>query len=200
MPIPEPPTGERRREQLATLRRQRRGALGFIAVFVVVLVVWGLVRHTWLGSATSALQVAVQLAVFALPAAGVAVTTRRLRAQSERTDVPGIADAAWSGAASFGPDTAFELGITSVQGGTGVLTVTPGCLRWVPDEPAEAAGHHVWELAPDRIREIDVSPGLRGTGAMRIVRVGRAIPLHLTVHPRDGLMAALGGAGFPVAD
>lgn len=200
VPIPEPPTGERRRDELAAYRRQRRGAVVAAGVYVVVLVVWGLVRGSWSVTAWSVERFVLQLAVFAVPAGGVAWTTRRIRAQSERTDVPGLADAAWSGAASFGPDTAYELGITSIQGGTGVLTVSPGCLRWVPDELATGAGHHAWELGPQRVREIDLTPSLRRAGIVRIVRVGRAIPLRLDVHPRDGLLAALGEAGFPVAD
>jgi len=35
----------------------------------------------------------------------------------------------------------------------------------------------------------------------RLARAGRrAIPLRLDVHPGDGLLTALGEAGFPVAD
>lgn len=170
------------------------------ALYVVVRVGWYLFRGRWLGGAVSGLQIGFQLAVLALPAVGIAITTRRIRAQGERTDVPGLADAAWSGAASFGPDTAYELGIVSTQGGTGVLSVTPGCLRWVPDDLATRAGHHPWELTPDRIREVDLTPGLRNAAFVRVVRIGRAIPMHFTVHPRDGLTDSLREAGFPVAE
>lgn len=98
------------------------------------------------------------------------------------------------------PQAAYELGIVSTQGGTGVLTVSPGCLRWVPDELATRAGHHLWELGPQRVREIDLTPSLHRAGIVRVVRVGQAIPPRLDVHPREGLLATLSEAGFPVAD
>lgn len=69
-----------------------------------------------------------------------------------------MADADWSGAASLGPDSGYELGTPSVQSGVGVLTVTVGSLRWVPDEQAVLAGHQPWELIPAHVREIELPP------------------------------------------
>ncbi len=197
VPIPEPLTGQEWRHQRNHERRQRRGAL-VVAVLWMALVGWHVLHGGWAGAGNAALNAAFVLFAVVAPISGVMVAGKRMRAQAGRTDVPGMADAVWSGAASLGPDAAYELGTPSVQSGVGVLTVTIGLLRWVPDEQAALAGHRPWELIPAGVREIELTPIAKGAGVLRLVRPGRAIAVHLTVHPREGVLTALRAAGFAV--
>ncbi len=197
VPIPEPLTGPERRRQRDHERSERRRALVVAGLGGVVVIGRHLLQGGWAGVGHALLNVPFILFAVVAPVFGVAFVGRRMRAQAARTDVPGMADADWSGAASLGPDSGYELGTPSVQSGVGVLTVTVGSLRWVPDEQAVLAGHQPWELIPAHVREIELPPQ-RGAGFLRVVRPGRAIPIHLTLYPRDGVVSALQAAGFPV--
>lgn len=103
MPIPEPLTGDARRDQLAQERRRRRGGLVASAVWLVAVLAWDVVHGTWSGVGRAVVNAVYAVVLFGLPVSGAVVVSRRMRAQAGRTDLPGLAETAWAGAPSFGP-------------------------------------------------------------------------------------------------
>ncbi len=192
--IPLPAVGAERAHERDALRRQRIGGLIGIPVWIAVGIL-GLVFHHR-SNLTGLITPVLWLGVFVVGTSANRRSVRR-RASSIAAIPGGEENPLWSGEASIGPTSAFELRNGGTEGGFGRLTVQLGALGWIPDGPSASSGHRSWRLSTHEVVEAEVSGGHFGLG-LRLVRPGRAFPVLVQLSSTTGLAEALRSAGFTV--